>query len=151
MNSLFRAIYEELTDDDLSISGWDTLNKDIISLGFNVWRTVCPVVASDSPEGHLPMDRTPAANSTEVTPSEETGFDLYCAVLDPVVVSDVFPDEIVRDILDQILEETTGGGDGELRRRQDVEGVRSLFAQVQGPVILRPRCPAYNIARAMKI
>jgi hypothetical protein len=129
MNPLFRAIYEELTADGLTISGWDTLNKDIISLGFNVWRAVCPVVASDSPEGHLPMDRTPAADSTEVTSTEETGFDLYCAVLDPVVVSDVFPDEIVRDILDQILEETTGGGDGELRRRQDVVGVRSLFAQ----------------------
>ena len=38
-------------------------------------------------------------------------------MLDRVVVSDVFPDEIVRDILDQIVEEATGGGDGEAAAR----------------------------------
>jgi hypothetical protein len=43
---------------------------------------------------------------------EDRGFDLFCAVLDRVVVSDVFPDEIVKDILDDLIEQTAGGVDG---------------------------------------
>ncbi len=35
---------------------WTELTKDLIDLGYQVWKVVAPVVASDSPEGHLPMD-----------------------------------------------------------------------------------------------
>ena len=35
-------------------------------------------------------------------------FSLHCAVLDKVVVNDVFPDEIVEDLLNDILNESTG-------------------------------------------
>ena len=37
-----------------------------------------------------------------------TYLSVHCAVLDRVVVSDVFPDEIVADIIEDLLDETTG-------------------------------------------
>ena len=33
---------------------------------------------------------------------------MSCAVLDPVVVSDVFSDEIIEDIIYDIIDQTTG-------------------------------------------
>ena len=104
--------------EDLAGGEWDSLNRDIIALGFNVWRVVSPVVASDSPEGHLPMDRTQAAAPSPPPEKEDDrGFDLYCAVLDRVVVSDVYPDEIVRDILADLLEQTAASSEGGEERR----------------------------------
>lgn len=35
---------------------WRRLTKDLITLGYTVSRVVASVVASNSPEGHLPMD-----------------------------------------------------------------------------------------------
>ena len=43
-----------MTDDFKS--DWVELTRELVSLGYAVWRAVAPVVASDSPEGHLPMD-----------------------------------------------------------------------------------------------
>ena len=33
---------------------------------------------------------------------------LHCAVLDRVVVSDVYPDEVIQDIIEDIIDNTTG-------------------------------------------
>ncbi len=45
-----------LSDNTEMTVTWTELTKDLIDLGYQVWKVVAPVVASDSPEGHLPMD-----------------------------------------------------------------------------------------------
>ena len=45
-----------LLDNTEMTATWTELTKDLIDLGYQVWKVVAPVVASDSPEGHLPMD-----------------------------------------------------------------------------------------------
>ena len=45
-----------LSDSTEITASWTDLTKDLIDLGYQVWKVVAPVVASDSPEGHLPMD-----------------------------------------------------------------------------------------------
>ena len=50
-----RSIYSELKDVDVD-GAWIELTKDLVALGYSAWSVVAPVVASDSPEGHLPMD-----------------------------------------------------------------------------------------------
>ena len=54
---VIRCIYGELDQDDINDDNtWTELTKDLVVLGYDVWKVVSPVVASDSPEGHLPMD-----------------------------------------------------------------------------------------------
>ena len=50
-------------------SDWVELTRELVFLGYAVWRAVAPVVASDSPEGHLPMDDV----STLKIPSVQRG------------------------------------------------------------------------------
>ena len=51
----FRAIFSELKEAH-PLNDWVELVADLESLGYTAWGIVKPVVASDSPEGHLPMD-----------------------------------------------------------------------------------------------
>ncbi|XP_023344467.1 thyroid adenoma-associated protein [Eurytemora carolleeae] len=124
---VLRCIYEDLVEDEVN-EDWRRLTKDLITLGYTVSRVVASVVASNSPEGHLPMDndidamkqlqralerslgsRDPPADrqlqpGKQETRASDKDFSIQCALLDKVVVSDVFSDEIVENILEGILE-----------------------------------------------
>ena len=56
-----RCIYEDLVEDEVN-EDWRRLTKDLITLGYTVSRVVASVVASNSPEGHLPMDNVSRNN-----------------------------------------------------------------------------------------
>jgi len=116
-----KSVYEELKPQEYS-EEWEHLTKDIISVCYNVWRVVSSVVASDSPEGHLPMDQDQEGRqrlqrvmkqslgnkSESVDNKKDDSFDLYCAVFNQVVVSDVFPDEIAEEIVDELVDDILG-------------------------------------------
>eukprot|EP00092_Neocalanus_flemingeri_P015147 GFUD01016364.1.p1 GENE.GFUD01016364.1~~GFUD01016364.1.p1 ORF type:complete len:1852 (-),score=400.17 GFUD01016364.1:67-5622(-) len=116
-----KSVYEELKPDEFS-EEWEHLTKDIISVCYNVWRVVSSVVASDSPEGHLPMDQDQEGRqrlqrvmkqslgnkSVVADKKRDDSFDLYCAVFNQVVVSDVFPDEIAEEIVDELVDDILG-------------------------------------------
>merc|ERR1719228_2095569 len=55
--AVLRSVYEELERENYS-EDWVRLSQDLVGMSYNVWRVVAPVVASDSPEGHLPMDQS---------------------------------------------------------------------------------------------
>jgi len=119
--AVLKSVYEELKPEEYS-EEWEHLTKDIISICYNVWRVVSSVVASDSPEGHLPMDqdqegrqrlqrvmKQSLGNKSEITDKKkDDSFDLYCAVFNQVVVSDVFPDEIAEEIVDELVDDILG-------------------------------------------
>ena len=116
-----RTVHEELRREEYT-EEWEHLTKDIISVCYNVWRLVSSVVASDSPEGHLPMDqdtegrqrlqrvmKQSLGNKSDFTDcKKDESFDLYCAVFNQVVVSHVFPDEIAEEIVDELVDDILG-------------------------------------------
>ena len=82
------------------------------------------MVASDSHEGHLPMDqgtegrerlqrvmKQSLGNKGEVPECEkDEGFDLYCPVFNQVVVGHVFSDEMAEEIVNELVDNSLGEG-----------------------------------------
>jgi len=141
-----KSVYEELKPEEYS-EEWEHLTKDIISVCYNVWRVVSSVVASDSPEGHLPMDmdqegrqrlqrvmkQSLGGKGENQDKKTDESFDLYCAVFNQVVVSDVFPDEIAEEIVDELVDDILG--DSKLtshvdRAEDDIKVLEKQLAEV---------------------
>jgi len=123
---VLRGVYEEVERKEYC-DQWNKLSQDLIRMSYNIWRVVSPVVASDSPEGHLPMDlgddgkkqlkkimRKSIGGSGDEADKikRDVSSDLYCAVFNRVDVSDAFPDEIVEDILGDIFESSYRKAEG---------------------------------------
>ena len=125
---------------------WPELTADLLTLCRSAWRAVASVVASDSPEGHLPMDSGPVlqrlvsgslGNKTSLTPPLHPGLvTTSCYILSPVTISSVHPVEIAEELLEEVLATTLGLPASEVNGDECVEmqsGVLESSA-VEAPV-----------------
>ena len=117
--AVIRAVYEELEQEEYS-EEWTTVTTELLATCSRVWEAVRAVVASDSPEGHLPMDAGSdgAARLHKVVKGslgargkgrrqEGKGGNLYTAV-SLLEVKPVFPDEVAEELVEELVGEALG-------------------------------------------
>ena len=117
--AVIRAVYEELEQEEYS-EEWTTVTTELLATCSRVWEAVRAVVASDSPEGHLPMDAGSdgAARLHKVVKGslgakgkgrrqEGKGGNLYTAI-SRLEVKKVFPDEVAEEMVEELVAQALG-------------------------------------------
>ena len=116
--ALLRALYAQLKKSEYS-QEWTGLTSEVVAVCYRVWEVARPVVASDSPEGHLPMDHHGAGLQRVVQKSLGGGKSerskrhlieggSQYTVVSPLEIKEVFPDEVAEDLVEELVDSVTG-------------------------------------------
>ena len=132
--AVLRSVLEEVKEGERGAE-WADLIADILSVCYRAWRAVREVVASDSPEGHLPMDQEAVRRAArgglggggKEGDRRSIKGQLHTAG-SRLEVKDVFPVELVEEVVDELVCGVLGQ---EVRRQPQEMGEKVWQLQVE--------------------
>jgi len=117
--AVLRALYQQLDKSEYS-QEWTELTAEVVAVCYRVWEVARAVVASDSPEGHLPMDygtglqkvvQKSLGGGKGQRPKRDghilEGGSLY-TVVSRLEIKEVFPDEVAEELVEELVDAVTG-------------------------------------------
>ena len=116
--AVLRTLYQQLEKSEYS-QEWSELTAEVVAVCYRVWEVARAVVASDSPEGHLPMDH--GAGLQKVVQKSLGGGKVgsksdghlidggsQYTVVSRLEIKEVFPDEVAEELVEELVDVVTG-------------------------------------------
>ena len=117
--AVLRTLFQQLERSEYDRE-WTELTAQVVTVCYRVWQVAKDVVASDSPEGHLPMDREAGGlqkvvkkslKGGKLKPQAEkqnlNGGSLF-TVVSPLEIKEVFPDEVAEELVEELVDAASG-------------------------------------------